>query len=91
VPSAGDNETFDEGTCTIELFGNQITLNVAHESGQKVGNLWDRETFLRPAKPNLWAGASRASESFGLTDDLILNKLINFVDNPAKEGFQLWD
>ncbi|MDH0745718.1 hypothetical protein N5D61_05110 [Pseudomonas sp. GD03842] len=94
LPSRVDDVVFDDGSFSIELFGNEMTFNVAHDAnrfGVKVGNLWRRDTFLVAERKNLWSSPARTSEPLFLSDNEIFDKLSEFVDSPVEKGVHLWD
>jgi hypothetical protein len=93
LASIVDGETFKDGSLSIELYGNVMTFDVAKEAGKfglNVTNIWSRRTFLTPLRLHQWAGSTN-SESFVLTDDLILEKLEGFVESPVAKRINLWD
>jgi len=94
LPAVADGETLDNGCFSLELLGGSIRFESMHKAGQfglQVTNIWSRPTFLTAIRPDVWVSTKDAGERLTLTDDLILEKLEDFVDNPPASTVSLWD
>lgn len=78
----------------IEFLGKSIRfdpLNKNGEYGVRAKNLIVAELLFLPAENGAWTAEFMPGEIFNLTEELLIKRLSQLVDDDAKETVKLWD